>query len=125
VVQAYLTRWRVEDTIRFIKQGYNLEDIRVLTYERLKNMAALVLAAAFLTAVRIGYKRKLQILALHALKASQRIFGIPDFRYYALADGIRPILTKSGHGILPKKSQGGGTDAPTVPLSHLIFWGRS
>lgn len=42
VVQAYLTRWRVEDTIRFIKQSYNVEDIRVLAYQRLKNMAALV-----------------------------------------------------------------------------------
>ncbi len=30
IVQAYLTRWRVEETIRFIKQSYNLEDIRVL-----------------------------------------------------------------------------------------------
>ncbi len=80
IVQAYLTRWRVEDTIRFIKQSYNVEDIRVLTYERLKNMAALVLAAAFFTAVQIGYKPKLQILALHALNAVSvssafRIFG--------------------------------------------------
>jgi hypothetical protein len=110
VIQAYLTRWRVEDTIRFIKQSYNLEDIRVLTYERLKNMAALVLAAAFFTAVRIGYKPKLQILALHALKAAQRIFGIPDFRYYALADGIRAILSKSGQGIRTGKKQQGGPD---------------
>jgi len=30
-VEAYLTRWRVEDTIRFIKQSYHLEDVRVLT----------------------------------------------------------------------------------------------
>jgi hypothetical protein len=37
----------VEDTIRFIKQSYNVEDIRVLAYQRLKNMAALVSAAAF------------------------------------------------------------------------------
>ena len=35
-VQAYLTRWRVEETIRFIKQSYNLEDIRVMTYQQLK-----------------------------------------------------------------------------------------
>jgi hypothetical protein len=110
VVQAYLTRWRVEDTIRFIKQSYNVEDIRVMTYQRLKNLAALVLAAAFFTAVGIGYKPKLQILALHALKAAQRIFGIPDFRYYALADGIKAILSRSGQGILPKKRPEGGLD---------------
>jgi hypothetical protein len=108
IVQAYLTRWRVEDTIRFIKQSYDVEDIRVLTYERLKNMAALVLAAAFFTAVQIGYKPKLQILALHALNAAQRIFGIPDFRYYALADGIKAILSKAGQGILHQKRNQGG-----------------
>jgi hypothetical protein len=110
IVQAYLTRWRVEDTIRFIKQSYNLEDIRVLTYERLKNMAALVLAAAFFTAVQIGYRPKLQILALHALNAAQRIFGIPDFRYYALADGIKAILSKCGPGIRATKRKEGGSN---------------
>lgn len=110
VVQAYLTRWRVEETIRFIKQSYNVEDIRVMTYQRLKNLAALVLAAAFFTAVGIGSKPKLQIQALHALKAAQRIFGIPDFRHYALADGIKEILSRSGQGILAKKRHEGGPD---------------
>ena len=116
IVQAYLTRWRVEDTIRFIKQSYNLEDIRVLSYQRLKNMAALELVAAFFTAVQIGYKPKLQILALHALNAAQRIFGIPDFRYYALADGIKAILSKCGQGIRrQKRSQEG--ENPQLCLS--------
>ena len=27
VVEGYITRWRVEDTIRFIKQSYDIEDI--------------------------------------------------------------------------------------------------
>jgi hypothetical protein len=108
VVNAYLTRWRIEDTIRFIKQSYGLEDIRVLTYERLRNMAALVLAAAFFTAVRIGYRPRLQILAMHVINAAQCIFGAPTFRYYALAYGIKTILSRSGKGILPKKKQEGG-----------------
>lgn len=43
-------------------------------------MAALELDAAFFTAVRIGYKPKLQILAFHDLDAAQLIFGIPAFR---------------------------------------------
>ena len=107
-MRGYLTRWLVEETIRFIKQSYGFEDIRVLRYERLRNMAALVLAAAFFTAVRIGHRPKLEILALHALKASQRIFGIPDFRYYALAEDIKAILGRSGQGILPDKTQKGG-----------------
>jgi hypothetical protein len=108
VVEAYLTRWRVEDTIRFIKQSYNLEDIRVMTYQRLKNMAALVLAAAYFVAVHIGYTPKLEILTLHALKAAKRIFGIPDFRYYAISDGIKEILSRTGQGILHQESKQGG-----------------
>jgi len=111
VVKAYLTRWRVEETIRFIKESYNLEDIRVLTYQRLKNMAALVLAACFFAAVHLGHKPKLEILALHATIAAQRIFGIPDFRYYAIADGIKEILNKSGHGTIRQKREDGGCNS--------------
>jgi len=36
----------------------------------------------------------------HVLKASKRIFGIPDFRYYAIADGIRELLNRYDRGIL-------------------------
>ena len=98
-LDAYLTRWRVEETIRYIKQCYNLEDIRVMTYERLRNMAALVLATAYFTAVHLGLRSKLEILAGHALRAAKRIFGIPNFRYYALADGIKDILGRSRRGL--------------------------
>ena len=103
-VEAYLTRWKVEDTIRFIKQSYDFEDIRVLTYTRLKNMVSLVLAASYFTAVWLGTGTKLNILAMHAMKAAKRIFGIPDFRYYALADGIKAIFKRVGKGPLhPRK----------------------
>ena len=94
VVSAYLSRWRIEEAIRFIKQSYDLEDIRVMTYERLRNMVTLVTAAAFFTAVVLGTRVKLDILATHLITAAKRIFGVPDFRYYALADGIREICTR-------------------------------
>jgi len=97
-VEAYLTRWRVEDTIRFIKQSYDLEDIRVLKYARLQNMMAFVVAAAYFAAVYLGTGTKLRILAHHVLRAAQRLFGIPDFRYYALADGLAEILNRSNRG---------------------------
>jgi hypothetical protein len=91
IVEAYITLWHLEETIRFIKGSYELEDIRLLTYRRLQNMALLVLVAAYSTAVRLGAQTKLRILALHVLKAAKRIFGIPGFRYYALAVS-RPSL---------------------------------
>ena len=54
VVESYLGRWRVEETIRFIKQSYQLEDIRLLKYERLRNLVMLVLATAYFASVYLG-----------------------------------------------------------------------
>jgi hypothetical protein len=48
-LQAYLTRWRIEDTLRFAKQTYALEDARVLGYQSLKDMMALALLAMSFT----------------------------------------------------------------------------
>jgi hypothetical protein len=92
IVQSYLARWRVEETIRFMKQSYDLEDIRLLTYERLRTMAVLVMAAAYFACVHLGSRAKLRILTCHVYEAAQRIFGIADFRFYAIADGIRQAL---------------------------------
>ncbi len=95
MVSAYLSHWRIEEAIRLIKQSYGLEDIRVLTYERLRNMVVLINAVAFFTAVVLGTRIKLDILASHLLRAVKRLFGIPDFRLYALADGIREVCARA------------------------------
>lgn len=99
IIESYITRWSIEETIRFIKQSYNLEDIRFLTYRRLQNMMALVLAVAYFAMVYLGIKTKLRVLARHVLKAARRLFGIPDFRFYALADGIRELLFSHQKGL--------------------------
>ena len=98
-----MTRWRIEETIRFIEHSYDLENIWVLIYERLRNMMGLVLAAVYFASVYLDTQPKLEIMATHALKAAKRIFGIPDFRYYALADGIGRILNRLDKG--PRKAE--------------------
>jgi hypothetical protein len=95
IVQIYLMRWKIEETFRFVKQSYNLEDIRVMKYQRLKNLVILVTAAAYFAATFLGQQMKLRILVDKLLIISQRFFGIPPFRFYALADGIRQILSQS------------------------------
>lgn len=102
IAQIYLTRWQVEETFRFLKQSYNLEDIRVMKYQRLKNLVVLVTAAAYFAATFLGQKRKLRILCEKLLTISQRFFGIPPFRFYALADGIKKILSQTTFS-LPEK----------------------
>ena len=101
VVESYLARWRVEETIRFIKQSYQLEDIRLLLYERLRTMVTLVMAVAYFAAVHLGKQAKLAVFAQHLLRAAQRIYGVPEFRLYALADGIKQVLFSSRRGIGP------------------------
>ena len=95
VVRAYIKRWQVEETIRCMKQSYDIENVRLLTYERLRNMMVLVLCAMYFAAVHLGDSLKLAALAYHALRASKRLYGIPNFRYYAVADGIRRLLERS------------------------------
>ena len=115
IVQIYLTRWKIEETFRFIKQSYNLEDIRVMKYQRLKNLVVLVTAAAYFAATFLGQKMKLRILCEKLLIISQRFFGIPPFRFYALADGIMKILSQTSPSP-PEQS------LPSLQLELLLGW---
>ena len=44
--------------------------------------------------------------ATHLLRASKRLFGVPDFRLYALADGIREVCASTPRRLKP------GANAP-------------
>lgn len=103
IVQGYIARWLVEETIRFIKQSYRVEDMRVLSYDRLKNLMALVLAAVYFSAVWLGESLKLAVLTTHVAKASKRFFAVPDFHYYALADGISVLFSRLGTWTQPPR----------------------
>ncbi len=74
--------------IRYRKQSYQLGDVRVRHYVRLQNLMAMVQ----LTAVYLGLMLKLRVLASHIVKAARRVFSIPHFRLYALADGFKHML---------------------------------
>ncbi len=101
ILEIYLTRWKCEESYRFIKQAYNLEDIRVLSYTALRNMMVLVQAVFYFVSVELGKKLKLNILLKRIYEKAKRFFEIPDFRQYAIADGIYRILFASKTGIMP------------------------
>jgi hypothetical protein len=96
VVSGYLTRWLVEETIRFIEQSYRFEDIRVLDYQRLKNLTAFVLATVYFCASRLGERLKQSVLVTRVTGVAKRFFGVLEFHYYALADGIMVLLSRLG-----------------------------
>jgi len=116
IVQSYISRWKIEETIRFIKQSYRLEDIRLLTYKKLKNMITFVLAASYFICVHLGLSERLKILAAHAMKAAKRLFGIPDFNYYCIQDGVRSIFARTPKGILRNDQ-----NAPPDSKQLLLF----
>ena len=105
MVQSYIRRWSIEETIRFIKQSYDLEDVRVLRYRRLQNILPLVMAASYFAAVVLDTKAKLKVMTGYVLKAAKRLFGIPDFHYYAIADGLTNIFQRHPRRIIPFSSK--------------------
>jgi len=53
-VEAYISRWLVEEAMGFMKQSCNLEDIRMLDPQRLKNMMGILWVALYLLSVHLG-----------------------------------------------------------------------
>ncbi|MGW8180522.1 MAG: hypothetical protein ACWGQW_17450 [bacterium] len=101
VLEIYLTRWKCEESYRFIKQAYNLEDVRLMSYRALRNMVVLVQAVFYFVSVELGKKLKLNILLKKIFEKAKRFFEIPDFKQYAIADGIYKVLFASRTGIIP------------------------
>ncbi len=83
IIEIYLTRWKCDESYRYIKQSYNLEDIRVRSYTAIRNLVVLVLAVSYFAAVYLGQNLKLKILVERIFLVSKRFFGVPSFFNYA------------------------------------------
>jgi hypothetical protein len=98
----FVHRWKCEESYRFIEQAYNLEDVRVLSYTGLRNMMALVQAVFYFVSAELGKNFKLNILLKKLFEKAKKFFEIPDFKQYAIADGIYEILFSSQTRIFPQ-----------------------
>jgi hypothetical protein len=99
IVEIYLTRWKCDESFRYIKQCYNLEDIRVRSYVSIRNMVVLVLAVAYFAAVYLGDNLRVKMLVQRIYLVSKRFFGVPTFFNYAIADGLYNLLFPDKTGI--------------------------
>jgi len=99
IVEIYLTRWKCEESFRYIKQCYNLEDIRVRHYTSIRNLVVLILAVSYFAAVYLGDNLKLKLLVERIYLVSKRFFGVPTFFNYAIADGLYNLLFPDKTGI--------------------------
>jgi hypothetical protein len=99
IVEIYLTRWKCEESFRYIKQCYNLEDIRVRHYTSIRNLVVLILAVAYFASVYLGDNLKLKMLVERIYLVSKRFFGVPTFFNYAIADGLYNLLFPDKTGL--------------------------
>lgn len=100
VCKVYLMRWRIEEYFKFKKQSFDYENLRVRSLQSIRTLD-------FLLTMAIGYISKLSdkddtvILQAEILYASKRLFGVANFLYYAIADGIFEVLRVIKRGISP------------------------
>lgn len=99
IIEIYLTRWKCDESFRYIKQCYNLEDIRVRHYTSIRNMVVLILAVSYFAAVYLGDNLKLKVLIERVYLVSKRFFGVPTFFNYAIADGLYNLLFPDKTGL--------------------------
>ena len=67
-----------------------------MDFRHLKNMAAIVLATAYFCMTWIGNSDKRTLSAKAITDASLRIHELPEFHFYAIAEGIRMLLSRCG-----------------------------
>jgi len=98
VTKVYLMRWRIEEFYGFKKQQFDFEDFRVRSLKSIRNLDLLLTIA-------IGYigfiseKQDDRRMVLEIIAISKRIYGIPKFVFYAIADGIFALFAKCKQGV--------------------------
>lgn len=98
ILRVYIKRWKIEEYFRFKKQQFDLENIRVRSLNSIRTMD-LILTILIGFIAMLSEKRNTTKLSLWISKLAKRIYDIPNFDYYAIADGIFEILKKSRTGI--------------------------
>jgi hypothetical protein len=86
LVEAYLARWGVEEGCRFVKQTFDLENLRALTWMGIRRLGYMALwCYGFLCLVALASGEKI-VSALTNIFPS---FGpVPNFFFYRLAEAV-------------------------------------
>lgn len=107
VAKIYLMRWRIEEYFKFKKQQFELEDLRVMSLQSIRNMNLFATLAAGYIGIMSSEKDS-TVFMLELRECSKRIYNMPKFIFYALGYAIERVLagTRSGiRGFLLKKEQ--------------------
>ena len=105
--KVYLMRWRIEEYFKFKKQQFELEDLRVISLQSIRNLNLFATLATGYIGM-ITSENEDTIFMLELKECSKRIFDVPKFIFYALGYAIERVLARTHSGIkgfLLKKEQ--------------------
>ena len=91
-------RWRIEEYFKFKKQQFELEDLRVMSLQSIRNLNMFAtLAAGYIGLTSSAHKDSVFLMELK--ECSKRIYEIPKFIFYALGYAMERVLSMSQTGI--------------------------
>lgn len=97
IVSDYLSRWKVEEFIRFVKQQYKAEKFLVRDLGRIKNLFHLLFISLVILTRTAELPLKFSRTRTLLIKEAKRVFKIPQkmrFFLYTMAEGLSQILKK-------------------------------
>lgn len=109
VLEIYLTPWECEENYRFIKHGYNFEDMRALIYIGLRNMTVSLKALFYLIILRWGKKLKLNFFLKRIYRKRRGSLKYRIFANMSLMMGYRGyclLRKQESHHIWAQKMLG-------------------
>lgn len=94
-IRGYFKRWGVEESYRFEKQGFGIEQSMVRKYSRIKALLGLSLMS-WLVLIRIQEEGQLREGVLkEARMEKERLKDRPKFIYYRLLIGIKEMFSRT------------------------------
>ena len=98
VTKVYLMRWRIEEFYGFKKQQFDFEDFRVRSLNSIRNLD-LILTIAIGYIGMISENPNDRTTAMQLVAISKRIYKVPKFLFYAIADGLQVVFQRCKQGI--------------------------
>lgn len=98
ITKVYLLQWRIEEYFRFKKQRFELEDLRGMSLQSIRNLNLFAIpAVGYISLTRSIHKDSIFLAEIK--ECSKRIYGMPQFVYYAIGYALERVLSMSCSGI--------------------------
>ena len=96
--KVYLMRWRIEEYFKFKKQQFELEDLRVMSLQSIRNLNLFATLVTGYIGI-MSCEKDDTIFMLELKECSKRIFDVPKFIFYGLGYAIERVLARTHSGI--------------------------